>query len=62
MRNSYLALFFVLFAGTIKLDAQTKTRLNRTVADTNIILPPAWAFGILYGGYTNQQETIERVE
>jgi alpha-glucosidase (family GH31 glycosyl hydrolase) len=30
--------------------------------DTNLILPPAWAFGILYGGYTNQKETIERVK
>ncbi|HMT74377.1 MAG TPA: glycoside hydrolase family 31 protein [Chitinophagaceae bacterium] len=62
MRNSHLALLFVLFTGTTKLEAQTKTRLNRTVADTNVILPPAWAFGILYGGYTNQQETIERIE
>ena len=26
-----------------------------------VILPPAWAFGVLYGGYTNQRETIERV-
>jgi hypothetical protein len=24
-------------------------------------LPPAWAFGVLYGGYTNQQESLERV-
>lgn len=30
--------------------------------DERIILPPAWAFGILYGGYTNQQESIERVK
>ena len=29
--------------------------------DTNIVLPPAWAFGILYGGYTNQEQTIERI-
>ena len=33
-----------------------------TVADTNLVLPPSWAFGVLYGGYTNQQETIERVK
>ncbi|MGF1668848.1 MAG: TIM-barrel domain-containing protein, partial [Balneolaceae bacterium] len=26
-----------------------------------IHLPPAWAFGVIYGGYTNQEETIERV-
>lgn len=29
--------------------------------DTNVVLPPAWAFGVLYGGYTNQQQTIERI-
>ncbi len=34
---------------------------QRLVSDTNLILPPAWAFGMLYGGYTNQAETIERV-
>jgi len=34
---------------------------ERTVADTNLILPPSWAFGILWGGYTNQQETIDRI-
>jgi len=31
------------------------------VADTNIILPPAWAFGIIYGAYTNQQQTVELI-
>mgnify|MGYP005850987691 CR=1 FL=1 len=31
-------------------------------ADTNIILPPAWAFGVLYGGYVNQQEAMQRVK
>jgi pimeloyl-ACP methyl ester carboxylesterase len=31
------------------------------VPDTNIILPPAWAFGLLYGGYTDQQGTIDRI-
>ena len=28
----------------------------------DIILPPAWAFGVIYGGYTNQSETRTRVE
>lgn len=32
------------------------------VADKNLILPPAWAFGVLYGGYTNQVQTTERVK
>ena len=27
-----------------------------------IMLPPAWAFGVIYGGYTNQEETISRIQ
>lgn len=27
-----------------------------------IVLPPAWAFGVIYGGYTNQEETLGRVK
>jgi alpha-glucosidase (family GH31 glycosyl hydrolase) len=30
--------------------------------DTNLILPPAWAFGVLYGAYTNQERTIQRIK
>ncbi len=30
--------------------------------DTNLILPPSWAFGVLYGGYTDQQGTIDRIK
>lgn len=29
--------------------------------DTNLIIPPAWAFGVLYGGYTDQEKTIKRI-
>ncbi len=33
------------------------------VEDTvKTVLPPAWAFGVLYGGYTDQEETISRIE
>ncbi|MCU0403299.1 MAG: family 16 glycosylhydrolase [Chitinophagaceae bacterium] len=35
---------------------------NRNVADSNIVIPPSWAFGVLYGAYTNQQQTIERIQ
>ena len=27
-----------------------------------VVLPPAWAFGVLYGGYTNQRESVDRVD
>lgn len=55
----------VIFLNTC-LVANSQTISNnlsgRTVADTNLVLPPSWAFGVLYGGYTNQKETIDRVE
>ncbi|WP_420455691.1 TIM-barrel domain-containing protein [Rubrivirga sp.] len=28
----------------------------------DVVLPPAWAFGVLYGGYTDQQESVDRVD
>ncbi len=30
--------------------------------DTNTVIPPAWAFGVLYGGYTDQAGTIDRIK
>lgn len=30
--------------------------------DTNVVLPPSWAFGVLYGGYTNQEQSIARIK
>lgn len=42
--------------------SQQKNNKLVQVADSNLILPPAWAFGVLYGGYTNQHETIKRVD
>ena len=30
--------------------------------DTNVVIPPAWTFGVLYGGYTNQEQSINRIK
>jgi alpha-glucosidase (family GH31 glycosyl hydrolase) len=52
----------VLILGNLSF-AQNLCRFNfESVADTNVIIPPAWAFGVLYGGYTNQDETIDRIK
>ncbi len=33
------------------------------IPDTvDVVLPPAWAFGVLYGGFTDQQETLQRID
>jgi alpha-glucosidase (family GH31 glycosyl hydrolase) len=48
------------------LSANSQTINNkwpkRKVADANLILPQSWAFGVLYGGYTDQQGTIDRIK
>ncbi len=45
------------------VDRQTPESLSSAgnIADTNIVIPPAWAFGVLYGGYTDQEGTIDRI-
>jgi alpha-glucosidase (family GH31 glycosyl hydrolase) len=55
---------FVLLTASLSVSPQSysKKLSKRYVADTNLVLPPSWAFGVLYGGYTNQQETMDRVE
>lgn len=64
-------LFLISFLGfSFIINAQTKqdftleesTLQNRDIAGPNVILPPSWAFGVLYGGYTNQKETIETIK
>ena len=42
--------------------SEIKKHTISSTVDTNIVLPPAWTFGILYGGYTNQNQTIERIK
>jgi alpha-glucosidase (family GH31 glycosyl hydrolase) len=37
-----------------------KEKLTASV-DTMVVIPPAWAFGVLYGGYTDQKGTIETI-
>lgn len=56
----FMSIFFVQCA---KIPNSYKYIHPFTVeVDTNIVLPPSWAFGILYGGYTNQDETIQCVD
>jgi len=59
-----IILLFLLFAFCVQENSfgQKKLFANRKVIDTNLVLPPAWAFGVLYGGYTDQLETIKRIE
>jgi alpha-glucosidase (family GH31 glycosyl hydrolase) len=54
-------LLFVIGIATNQVFAQTDATV-KTSMDTNVVIPPAWAFGVLYGGYTNQQGTMERIK
>ena len=58
----FVSVIFILVAcnsrSGISWDIQKNPAL---VADTNVVLPPAWAFGIIYGAYTNQEQSIELI-
>jgi alpha-glucosidase (family GH31 glycosyl hydrolase) len=63
MNKIHIALSFLLSINVSIVEAQRISKASeRTVADSNIVLPPSWAFGVLYGGYTNQEETMNRVK
>ena len=56
-----IILIFLIF--NLKSNSQNKLLSGEFfTADTNVVLPPAWAFGILYGGYTDQAKTISRIK
>ena len=42
-------------------DYQNQKHDVPNTTDQDVILPPAWAFGILYGSYTNQDQSIELI-
>ena len=65
MKNQILLLvsLLLIFAQCKKgSDNHTYIHPITAQADTNVVLPPSWAFGVLYGAYTNQEQTIERVK
>nr|WP_319509984.1 TIM-barrel domain-containing protein [uncultured Draconibacterium sp.] len=55
-----LVLISFLSCGVANKDQMTLQHTT-AVADTNVVLPPAWVFGIVYGAYTNQEQSIELV-
>lgn len=63
MKKNSLIIALILSVVLSFANQPLKNIKNQTAQkpDTNVILPPAWAFGVLYGGYTNQQQTIERI-
>lgn len=52
----------IISGSKIEQEAIAAPRSGLNTADTSVILPPAWAFGVLYGGYTDQEGTIERIK
>jgi alpha-glucosidase (family GH31 glycosyl hydrolase) len=55
-----LVVFLLVVITTNQVFAQIEIT-SKTKLDTNVVLPPAWAFGIIYGAYTNQEQTVELI-
>lgn len=57
------SIWLISLAGcTQRIDSKSFVHPIPATIDTNLVLPPAWAFGVLYGAYTNQEGTIQRIE
>jgi alpha-glucosidase (family GH31 glycosyl hydrolase) len=53
--------FYLVYSCSTENKIGMKQHPISEMTDTNVIIPPAWAFGVLYGGYTNQEGTIETI-
>lgn len=68
MNNLLRIILILLFSQACNVQKNTNTASNQIekmtfteVADQNVVLPPEWAFGILYGSYANQEQSIELI-
>lgn len=37
------------------------SKINLKIADSSVVLPPSWAFGYIYGTYTNQEQSVNLI-
>ncbi|WP_166961558.1 glycoside hydrolase family 31 protein [Yeosuana marina] len=64
MKHIYTKLVLVIilaFMASCKNEVKNaipSTNLNIKIADSSVILPPSWAFGYIYGAYTNQGQSV----
>lgn len=54
-------LFLLIFSCQVPKPSAGAHPIDSAV-DPDVILPPAWSFGVLFGGYTDQKGSIERVK
>ncbi|MFR9494865.1 MAG: TIM-barrel domain-containing protein [Rikenellaceae bacterium] len=62
-KNTLVLVLSAIFLSTIACQKHTSyIHPVSAESDLDVILPPAWSFGVLYGGYTNQEQTVTRVQ
>ncbi|HKI44287.1 MAG TPA: TIM-barrel domain-containing protein, partial [Balneolales bacterium] len=62
--RSFIIFLISCLVSLISISSNAQSRFIHPDPPTlqpNVIIPPSWAFGVLYGGYTNQAETIKRI-
>lgn len=62
--NKYLvAVLSLVFVYSCNKEKKTPKveEINIKIADSSVVLPPSWAFGYLYGSYTNQEQSINLI-
>lgn len=66
--RSFLSLFLIFSFFSLNLFASQGKSVSQNIhpnpaaLDSNVVLPPSWAFGIVYGAYTNQQQSEELIK
>ncbi|GGK27820.1 hypothetical protein GCM10007962_22620 [Yeosuana aromativorans] len=58
-----LAVSVIVLMSSCKNEIKTYEggKINIKIADSTVVLPPSWAFGYIYGAYTNQKESIQLI-
>ena len=65
MKQIFTKLLFVTIVLALLISCQKDfkknsqlSKVNLKIADSLIVLPPSWAFGYVYGAYTNQEQSF----
>ena len=65
IKSNLLAVIIIIaLFSSCKTDVKNdmkSSNINLKIADSTVILPPSWAFGYIYGAYTNQEQSVELI-
>jgi len=64
LKRFLLLIAAIALVASCKMDVKKNIKsisVNVKIADTSVVLPPSWAFGYIYGAYTNQKQSEDLI-